>query len=391
MDFAKSDIQAMLLESADRLLSETSGVEYWREQRHNALGFDQARWAQFAELGWLALPIPEEAGGLNGTIEDVALLNIALGKALANEPYVSTVVIANAILKQATNEAQVNALLGGIAMGTFRVALAHQENGADPLSICSPATLARRTSGGFVLEGAKFMALDAPSADQLIVSASIEGEDGTGLFLVPSQHDGVALEAYALVDGTRAADVRMTAVSLPADALLIGPNRGADVLREAIDLASIALMAQAVCAMEAALKICGDYAKERKQFGATIGSFQAIQHILSDMFIAAHQARSMLYHALANAERPADKRAAALSAARIVIGEAGQRVSRSGIQVHGGYGLTDEYAIGHYFRRLMCLEKHFGDLGAHVERFGQSIFVESKQAAVRISLRRISD
>lgn len=374
MDFAKSDIQTMLLESAERLLSENADVEYWRHQREGALGFDEARWAQFAELGWLALPVPEAAGGLDGTIEDVALLNIALGKALATEPYVSTVVLADHVLKQSSDEARALELLGEIAGGTLRVALAHQENAADPLSVDAAGTTARASSEGYVLNGAKIMALDAPSAGQLIVSARIEGEEGTGLFLLPADAAGLSSDAYPLIDGTRAADIVLADVALPASALLVGGNRGAAVLREAIDRASIALMAQAVGAMEAANKVCGAYVQERKQFGTAIGSFQAIQHIMADNFVAAHQARSMLYHALANADRDEATRSAALSAARLVIGEAGQTVSRNGIQVHGGYGLTDEYAIGHYFRRLMCIEKQYGDLIRHGERFGDSIF-----------------
>jgi alkylation response protein AidB-like acyl-CoA dehydrogenase len=373
MDFAKSDIQTMLLDSAERLLSDTSSVEYWREQRHNTLGFDEARWTQFAELGWLALPLPEAAGGLDGTIEDVALLNIALGKALATEPYVSSAVLATEILKQAADGTRAGELMGEIAAGTLRLALAHHEAGADPLSVTA-ATVARRTGEGFTLSGAKTLVADAGSATSLIVSASLEGEDGTALFLVPAAIPGVKLDIYPLIDGTRAADIGFDAVDLPSDALLIGGNRGGEVLESAIGRASVALMAQAVGAMEGCIRICGDYVKERKQFGTTIGSFQAIQHILADMFVATHQARSMLYHAIANADKAAAERSAALSAARIVIGEAGQLVSRNGIQVHGGYGLTDEYAVSHYFRRLMSLEKQHGELVRHTERFGDSIF-----------------
>lgn len=374
MDFAKSDIQTMLLDSADRLLSETAGVEYWREQRESRLGFDEARWAQFADLGWLALPVPEAAGGLDGSIEDVVLLNIALGKALATEPYVSTAVLAEHIFKHAADEGAALGQLGEIATGGLRVALAHQEDGAHPLSVDSVGTLARRSDDGYVLRGTKIMVLDAPSADKLIISARIEGQDGVALFLVPVDHEGIKSEAYSLIDGTCAADISFTDLSIPASALLVRGNRGAMILGEAIDRATIALMGQAVGAIEAANKVCGDYVKERKQFGVAIASFQAIQHMMADMFVAAHQARSILYHALANAEAEPGTRAAALSAARIVIGDAGQLVSRSGIQVHGGYGLTDEYAIGHYFRRLMCLEKQYGDLTIHTERFGASIF-----------------
>jgi alkylation response protein AidB-like acyl-CoA dehydrogenase len=373
MNFAKSDIQNMLLDSAERLLADSSGVDYWREQRHGAVGFDEARWAQFAELGWLALPLPEAAGGLDGSIEDVALLNIALGKALATEPYVSAVVLAPQILRHAADEACAAELMGEIAAGTLRIAVAHTEPGADPLAT-GAATVARRGADGFVLSGAKLMALDWAGAARIIVSASIEGEDGTALFLVPADAPGLEADGYPLIDGTRAADIRLAGVSVSADALLVGGNRGEAALEEAIHRASVALMAQAVGAMEACIKICGDYAKERKQFGVAIGSFQAIQHILADMFVATHQARSMLYHAIANSDRPSAERATALSAARIVVGEAGQLVSRNGIQVHGGYGLTDEYAVSHYFRRLMSLEKQYGDLIRHVERFGDSIF-----------------
>jgi alkylation response protein AidB-like acyl-CoA dehydrogenase len=377
MDFAKSDVQTMLLDSAERLLSGTSGVEYWREQRHAGLGFDEGRWAQFAELGWMALPIPETAGGLDGTMEDVALLNVALGKALATEPYISTVVLASHVLKQASDEAQALTLLEDIAGGSLRIALAHQENGADPLDTATVGTVARASGDGYVLSGAKLMALDAPSASRLIVSARIEGEEGLGLFLISTDQPGLATEAYPLVDGTRAADIVLSEVSVPASALLVGGNHGATVLREAIDRATIAMIAQAVGAMEACNKVCGAYTRERKQFGVAIGSFQAIQHILADMFVATHQARSMLYHALAHVEAPASERVAALSAARIVVGEAGQLVSRNGIQVHGGYGLTDEYAVGHYFRRLICLEKLFGDINTHTTSFGDSIFASS--------------
>lgn len=374
MDFAKSDIQTMLLDSAERLLAASSGVEYWREQRHNPLGFDAARWAQFAELGWLALPLPEAAGGLDGSIEDIALLNIALGKALATEPYISSIVLAADILNNAADEARAVEMLGEIASGVLHIALAYQEPGADPLATGAVEAAARPTTDGFTLSGAKLMVADAASAAYFIVSARIDGEDGIALFLVPSAVEGLVAQHYPLIDGTRAADIRLTDVRLPAGALLVGGNSGETVLGDAIHRASIALMAQAVGAMEACIRICGDYAKERKQFGAAIGSFQAIQHILADMFVATHQARSMLYHAIAHSNKPAAERAAALSAARIVVGEAGQLVSRNGIQVHGGYGLTDEYAVSHYFRRLMSLEKQYGDLIGHTERFGDSIF-----------------
>lgn len=376
MDFEKSDIQTMLLDSAERLLGERAGVEYWREQRASPDGFDRARWAQFAEMGWLALPIPEAAGGLDGTLEDIALLNVELGKALASEPYVSSAVLCGHIIAKGAAEEQALPILSAIAEGRLLVALTHQEPERDALRTDVTRTTAVRTADGFVLSGVKLMALDAPSADKLIVSAAIEGEDGTSLFLVDRNASGIVLDGYELVDGTRAADIGLTNVAVGSDALIVGGNSGAAVLADALHRASVAMLAQAVGSMEACLKICGDYTAERKQFGTAIASFQAIQHLLADMFVAAHQARSMLYHAIANSQEDAATRGAALSAAQIVIGEAAQLVSRNGIQVHGGYGLTDEYAISHHYRHLMTIEKLYGDVERHTRAFGDHIFAD---------------
>jgi alkylation response protein AidB-like acyl-CoA dehydrogenase len=368
MEFALSDIQTMLLDSAERLLGADAGVEYWREQRHSDQGFDRARWAQFAELGWLALPIPEKAGGLGGTMEDIALLNIALGRALATEPYASTAVLAPWIIEKGLPEDRAASELEAIGSGARLWALADGEPGV------GPGAVARPNGTGYHLTGTKFLALDAPSADRLIVTARIEGEEGAALFAVDARAEGVAVESYPLVDGTRAADIALKDVWVGADDLLAGGNSGSALLAEAIGRASIALMAQAVGSMEACLEICGDYVRERRQFGVPIGSFQAIQHIMADMFVASHQARSILYHAISHIDDEPAERAAASSAARIVIGEASQAVSRAGIQVHGGYGLTDEYAISHHFRRLLVLEKLYGDSADHMKRLGDAIF-----------------
>jgi alkylation response protein AidB-like acyl-CoA dehydrogenase len=380
MEFAKSDIQQMLLDSAERFLGETAGVEYWRGQRHSPDGFDRSRWAAFAELGWLALPVPESAGGLGGTLEDVALLNVTLGRHLATEPYVSTAVLCAHILAAADGERHAE-LLAAVAEGGQLLALAHAEPGRDALGGEAHEALAIRSGRGFVLNGKKLMALDAPSADRLIVSAELEGEAGLALFLVDREAEGVLIDAYPLIDGARAADVVLCDVALGPEALIAGGNTGAAVLHAATDRACVALMAQAVGSMEACLRICGDYVKERRQFGVAIGSFQAVQHMLSDMFIAAYQARSMLYQAIAGSYGDAAAFSAAVSAARIVVSEAGQVVSRNGIQVHGGYGITDEYEISHHFRRLLAIEKSYGDIDRHVRRLAEATFSESARSA----------
>jgi alkylation response protein AidB-like acyl-CoA dehydrogenase len=365
MNFDYNETQQMLLDSAERLMKAQATVEHWRARRELADGLDVQAWTQFGELGWLALPVPENVGGLGGGMEDVALLMIALGKGLSTEPYVSTAVLGGRILEQAGGERS-QALLGQIAAGEARVALAHME-AADRYELDTPrATRAQADANGYVLNGSKMLALDAPSAHHLIVSAELEGE--TALFLVDVAGQGVGLQSYPLIDGSRAADIELKDVHVDGDALLVRGGRAVATLADAVDRASVALIAQAVGSMEASLEICSAYIKERKQFGQPIGAFQALQHLIVDMLIATHQARSMLYQALSRIDDTPEARRAAVSSAKIVAGEAMQLVSRTGIQLHGGYGLTDEYAISHHFRRLQVLEKSYGDVEHHVRR-----------------------
>ena len=371
MNFDYNETQQMLLDSAERLMKSRASVEKWRARRELPGGFDPSGWAQFAELGWLALPIPEDAGGLGGSMEDVALLMVALGKGLAVEPYVSTAVLCGHIIDRAGQDRRAD-LLGAIAAGETRVTLAHAE-AADRYDVATPrATVAHSLQHSYVLNGTKMLALDAPSAAYFIVSACLEGAPGTALFLVDAAARGVALADYPLVDGSHAADIRLDDVQVERGALLAEGAAGADLLGAAIDRATLALIAQAVGSMEACLEICSGYIKERKQFGQPIGSFQALQHLIVDMLISTHQSRSILYQALARVDDTAAERRRAVSNAKIVAGEAMQLVSRTGIQLHGGYGLTDEYAISHHFNRLLVLEKAYGDIDHHVRRLATS-------------------
>jgi alkylation response protein AidB-like acyl-CoA dehydrogenase len=373
MDFNYSEMQQMLLDSAGKLIADNYGLEDIRHQRTIAGGLNAKNWGQFAELGWLALPIPEEAGGLGGGLEDLVVLSTMLGRGLAVEPFVSSVVIGAQILAALPDEDTRNALLGGIATGETRVVLAHGEPGERFGDASARNTTAVTSGNGFVLSGKKILVLDAPSATHIIVSAALE--DGSfGLFLVRQETAGISAESYALVDGAAASDLFLDQVQVDADALIASGPAAEALLAEVQDRAAIALMAQAVGAMEACNDVCAAYIKERKQFGQPIGKFQALQHIMADMFVATHQARSILYYALAHAEGPAEERKAAVSTAKILVGTAAQTVSRSGIQLHGGYGVTDEYIVSHYYRRLMSLEKHFGDIDHHTRRLAAHMF-----------------
>jgi len=370
MNFDPSDTQRMLLESAARVMAAHGTVEHWRRRRAFANGLDTGAWAQFAELGWLALMVSEEDGGLGGTMEDAAVLMTALGGGLAVEPYVSTAILAVHVIGHgAVGEAR-EAMLGAIAAGELRVTLAHAELGDRYEVGTTRRTRARVFNGGYTLNGAKTLALDAPSAGRLLVSATL-GESGTlGLFVVDRDAAGLAMDGYSLVDGSHAADVTFDDVVVPEDGLIAEGAEAIALLEEGIDRATVALLAQAVGSMEASLDICTDYMKQRQQFGQPIGKFQALQHMAADMLVAVHQSRSILYQALAALGTAPSERARAVSAAKIVCGEAMQLVSRTGIQLHGGYGLTDEYAIGLHFRRLLVLEKSYGDLEYHTRRMG---------------------
>lgn len=373
MDFNLSDMQQMLADSAGKFVADTYTLDHLRARRGMADGFDAGVWAQFAELGWLALPIPETAGGLGGSMADVAVLMTMLGRGAAVDPYVSSAVIGGHLISAAGSLAARDELLGAIASGEARVALAHGE--ADERYGDSPARTTRVTKlgNGLTLSGEKMLALDAPSATHLIVSAT--DDDGEMvLYLVAADAKGVTAEAYPLIDGAAAADFRFNLVGLTSEDCLAKGALAHRILAEASDRASVALSAQAVGSMEATLEICSAYLKERNQFGQPIGKFQALQHLMADMFVATHQSRSILYHALARIAADPNERAAAVSAARLIIGEASQLVSRSGIQLHGGYGITDEYLVSHHFRRLLSIEKQFGDVDYHTRRLADHAF-----------------
>lgn len=364
MDFNYSDMQRMLLDSAEGYLRNRFTLEHRRSIRDNNEGVDREAWAAFAELGWLSLTVPEDKGGLGGTAEDMAVLSMTLGSKLVVEPFASTAVLATHILAKADNDN--DEALAAIARGEMRVALAHDEPG-DRYDYGDRRTRIVRAGNKLVLTGQKILVLDAPSTDWLLVTAQLEDE-GTAIVLVSANAPGVLLDGYPLLDGSRAADVSFASVEVETGALIASPGHADALLAEAIDRATISLLAQAVGSMESCLEICSSYVKERQQFGQPIGKFQAIQHIMADMFVAAHQARSALYQALASAAAEAPVRRRAISLAKLVIGEASQLVSRQGIQLHGGYGMTDEYEISHHFRRLMVIEKQFGDLDYHARR-----------------------
>ena len=385
MNFDFTEEQLALGDSLRRYLRNEYGFEQRQRHARSELGYSEAAWRTYAEMGLLAVAFPEEVGGLGGGMVDVMGVMQALGSSLALEPFVSTVVLCGSLIDAAGSAQQRRELLALIGAGELKIALAHFEPGRR-YGVESVSTSAERHGDGFRLRGHKSVVLDAPSADTLIVSARIQdrhhiqdaanGEGPVALFLVNPKSPGVTVRPYVTHDGARAADVFLDQVEVPAAARL-GPQADADAasaLHHALDLANIALCCEAVGIMAALNANTLDYVKTRKQFGVPIGSFQVIQHRLADMIVAKEQADAITTLAAARAAdaEPAERSRLA-SAAKALVCQQARFVGQQAVQLHGGMGLAYEYSTGHYFKRLTTIGLTFGDADTHLARFSATL------------------
>jgi alkylation response protein AidB-like acyl-CoA dehydrogenase len=371
MNFDYTEEQIALQDTLRRFYARDYGFEHRRAMVKSADGFDRAAWATFAEFGILALPFPEDVGGLDGNAVDSMLVMEMLGRGLALEPYLPSVVLCGGLLRDAGSAAQKEALLPAIAGGELMLAFAHGEAGGR-YALDHVATKATPASGGWKLDGAKAVVLAAPSAGKFIVSAR-EGL-GLSLFLVDAKAPGLSLRSYPTQDGARAADLRLDGVQVTADAL-IGPAGGAlPLIERAVDYANAALCAEAVGIMAALNEVTLEYLKTRKQFGTPIGKFQALQHRMADMVIATEQARSMATLAAVRADSDdATERSRCIAAAKAYVLQSARLVGQQAVQLHGGMGVTDELNVGHYFKRLTMIGLTFGDVDYHLGRFSDTL------------------
>jgi pimeloyl-CoA dehydrogenase small subunit len=373
MDFDLTDEQSLLKDSVARWASDRYGsLERVEAARRKPLGFDEGAWAQLAELGLLGLPFAEEDGGYGGGPVETMIVLEALGRHLAPEPYLGSVVLGGGALRLAGSAAQKEALVPALAEGRHRLAFAHGERQAR-YDRADVTTTARRAGDGFRLDGAKCVVLNADAAHTLVVSARTAGgrrdEAGISLFLVPAGTAGLTVNAYPTQDGGRAADLVLEDVSLPADALLGEVDAGLPVIERVLDEGIAAVGAEAVGVMEALHALTVDYLKTRKQFGTAIGGFQALQHRAVDMLVALEQARSMaLYATMMAGSGDAAERSPSVSAAKVQVNRSARFVGQEAVQLHGGIGMTLEYLGAHLFRRLATLEYFLGDTPYHLRR-----------------------
>jgi pimeloyl-CoA dehydrogenase small subunit len=372
MDFDLSEEQRLLKDSIERLLAERYNFEARKKHAAGAEGFGRELWAQYAELGILGLPFAEEHGGFGGGPVETMIVMEAFGRALALEPYVATVILAGGLIQRARTGDQSAPLLPKIADGTLRLAFAHAER-QSRYELSDVATSARREDDAWILDGEKTLVLHGDSADQLVISARVAGNrrdpGGIGLFLVDARASGISRRGYPTQDGQRAAEISLQNVRIEPDNVLGDPGSAFPVITATVDQAIAALCAEAVGAMGEMHTLTVDYLKTRKQFGVTIGSFQALQHRAADMFVAVEQARSMAMFATMMAQEEDEaERGRAMSAAKVHIGRSGKFVGQQAIQLHGGIGMTMEAKIGHYFKRLTMIDMMFGDADYHLAK-----------------------
>ena len=370
MDFDFTEEQRLLKESLDRLLADRYGFDQRKSYAQNPEGWSRVLWRQLAELGLLGLPFAERFGGSDGGPVETMIVMEALGRALALEPYLATVILGGGFLRHGGSEAQQTGLLPQIAAGELTLALAATERHSR-YDLADIATTARRDGSGWILDGEKGVVLHGDSADRLIVTARIGGgqreRDGIALFIVDAAAEGVARRGYPTQDGLRAAEVTLSRVRVDNDAVLGEPGAALPLIERVVDEAIAALCAEAVGALSALHELTLDYLKTRQQFGRAIGSFQVLQHRSVDMLIALEQARSMALYATIMADSPdRAERHAAVAAAKVQIGRSGRFIGQQAIQLHGGIGMTMEYKGGHYFKRVTMIDTMFGDADYHL-------------------------
>jgi pimeloyl-CoA dehydrogenase small subunit len=370
MDFALTEEQQLLRHSVERLFADHYAFEQRKHYLQEAGGFSRALWKRYAELGLLGLPFSEEHGGSAGGPVETMIVMEQIGRALALEPYLATVVLAGGLIRLGGSAAMRADLLPKVGAGELILAFAHAER-QSRYDLADVAAKVRRNGTGFVLDGAKTLVLHGDSAQKFVVSARLSGgereRDGLGLFLVDAGAGGVAARGYATIDGMRAAELTLAGVRVAADAAIGAPGAAFPLIERVVDMAIAALAAEAVGVMAALHEATIDYMKTRKQFGVTIGSFQALQHRATDMFVALEQARSMAMLAtVMAAEGDVRERRQAISAAKVQIGRSGRFVGQQAVQIHGGIGMTMEASVAHYFKRITALDTMFGDADYHL-------------------------
>ncbi len=377
MDFSFTEEQEELRATARAFLAEHSGSEAVRAAMESELGHDPGLWKQLgAELGWTAVTIPEDCGGLGlSYVELVALLEI-MGEHLLCSPFFASLCLGANTILTAGSESQRQEFLPGIAEGDVRATLAATE-GVGRWDVDSIETTAERKGDGYVLRGAKRFVVDGHCADLIVVAARTPGSagaEGVSLFAVPADAPGLVRTPLPGMDRTRRlAALGLHEVRVPASTRLGDEGAAAAALQQTLDLACIGLAAEQVGGAQRCLDLSVEHAKERVQFGRPIGSFQAVKHLCADMMVAVETARSAAYYAGCVAAESSDELALVAPLAKAWCSDAFFRCAGDAIQVHGGVGFTWEYDVHLYFKRARAGASLLGEPSFHRERVARGI------------------
>lgn len=370
MDFNLTEEQELLRDGLAKFLSVRYDLDKSRAAAKTGVGWQPDIWRGFAtELGILGATLPEDVGGIGGGPVELMIIAEQLGQALVVEPYVDTVVVAGGLLHRAGGPLA-RALLEKISDGKAVVALA----AAEPASgdrWQDVSTTAEPDGDGWVLSGRKLMVVGAPLATHLLVTAGTPNANGLSLFVTEVDASGIEVHPYRTIDDRRAADIAFDKVRLGPEALLGEPGQAWSSLSRARDEGAAAICAEAVGCMRKVLADTVEYSKQRQQFGQPIGSFQVLQHRMVDMHMELEQSVAAVYLAILKLDEDEAIRARAVSAAKATIGRAARFIGQQAVQLHGGMGMTEELAIGHYFKRLTAIQYEFGTTDQHIARYAE--------------------
>lgn len=377
MPMILNEEQVMLRDSAKDFCGTNAPIAQLRKLRDEEAekGFDESTWRSMVELGWAGIPFPEDFGGLDFGYKGLGVVTEETGRTLTASPLMASVWTCGTLLNLAGKSKQKNELLPKLASGELLLALASEESHRhDPFRV---ATKARENKSGYSISGKKTFVLDGHVADKLIVVARTEGKKderkGISLFLVDAKADGVSIERTIMADSRNAANIEFKSVKVSSKDLIGRLGRGANVLEQTLDIARIGMAAEMLGGAQECFERTVAYLKEREQFGVPIGSFQALKHRAADMFCEIELSKSVVLEALTALDegRDKDEIAKLASLAKYKVGETYNKVSREGIQMHGGIGMTDEYEIGFFIKRSAVSEVTFGDQNYHRNRYGE--------------------
>jgi len=394
MNFDRTEEARQLAASIARFVERDYDFETRRKIVGSRDGFSRESWKTMAELGLLGICVPVDHGGFGGGAVDAMPVMEAIGEALIVEPYLATVGLGARLIARGGTEAQKQRILPAVVAGDLTLAFAQTETDAR-YDLAHVAARATRRDGGYLLEGDKRVVVHGEHAEMIVVSARTSGnvrdDEGLSLFLVDRQAPGVSVHGYGTLDGMRAADIAFNGVRVGDDAIVGDVGNALPLIESVTDFATALICAEAVGAIRYANDATLEYLKSRRQFGVAIGSFQALQHRMVDLFIEYEQVQSMAGLACASVDYATDAsadsapgaaadasmgpgtdaagRKRAVSAAKIRIADACRRVSQESVQLHGGMGMTDELKVSHTFRRLTMIAQQFGDAEHHLERF----------------------